>query len=73
MRIPGDLIRTTTRDLLDFFAKCPQCGYAAQATETVRAFSSGLLERRVHRTCGLPCGWHELSSEIADTVPSVQQ
>lgn len=70
VRVLGELVHTTTRDLLDYFAKCPRCGYAVQASETTRAFSRGLVERRVFRTCGLPCGWHDSSHEIADAVPS---
>ncbi|MGW6701581.1 hypothetical protein [Nocardia sp. NPDC055049] len=69
--IPGEVVRTMSHDLLDYFAKCPRCGYAAQATETVRAFSSGLVERRLYRTCGLPCGWHDSATQVADTVPAV--
>ncbi|MFE3320130.1 hypothetical protein [Nocardia sp. NPDC059195] len=67
-RIPGEVVRTTSYDLLDYFAKCPRCGYAAQASETVRAYSSGLVERGLYRTCGLPCGWHDSTFEVADTV-----
>jgi hypothetical protein len=71
VRVLGDLVHTTTRDLLNYFAKCPHCGYAVQASETTRAFSRGLVERRVFRTCGLPCGWHDSSQEITDAVPSI--
>lgn len=66
----GDLIGTTTHDLLDYFEKCPSCGYAAQASITVRAFSRGMLERTVFRTCGLPCGWSASTAEIVDAVPA---
>ncbi|MFE3543949.1 hypothetical protein ACFXK0_13365 [Nocardia sp. NPDC059177] len=67
-RIPGELVRSARYDLLDYFAKCPRCGYAAQASETILAYSSGLVERRQYRTCGQPCGWHDSSVEVADTV-----
>lgn len=70
-QIPGEVVRTMSHDLLDYFAKCPQCGYAAQASETVRAFSSGLVERRLYRTCGMPCGWHDSSAQVADAVAAV--
>ncbi|MFD5176751.1 hypothetical protein ACFWM1_13150 [Nocardia sp. NPDC058379] len=65
----GDLIGTTTHDLLDYFEKCPSCGYAAQASVTTRAFSRGVVERRLFRTCGLPCGWHVSTAEVVDAVP----
>lgn len=58
----GQLVSSTTGELLDYFAKCPQCGYTAEASETVRTFSSGMVERMLFRTCGLPCGWLEPSS-----------
>ncbi|MBH0776571.1 hypothetical protein [Nocardia bovistercoris] len=45
-------------DVLDYFEKCPQCGYPAQATATVRRFDNGRVETAVHPSCGLPCGWH---------------
>ncbi len=70
VRVLGELVHMSTRDLLDYFAKCPRCGYAVQASETTRSFSRGLVERTVFRTCGLPCGWHDSSHEIADAVPA---
>ncbi|MBH0778061.1 hypothetical protein [Nocardia bovistercoris] len=62
----GDLIAVTSSDILDYFAKCPHCGYAIQATETVKTYSRGLIERTIYHTCGLPCGWHDSTRAIME-------
>jgi len=66
----GDLLATSTRDIVDHFAACPQCGYSIQASETLMRFSKGNVQRTLFRTCGLPCGWDETTVEIAATVHS---
>lgn len=66
-RVLGELLRSTTHDILDYFAKCPRCGYAVQASETTKTFSRGLVERTVFRTCGLPCGWSESARSITES------
>lgn len=43
--------------VLDFFEKCPDCGYPAEATETRRIFADGRTDTTLQPTCGLPCGW----------------
>ncbi|MFC8529885.1 hypothetical protein [Nocardia sp. NPDC057227] len=48
------------RDVLDFFARCPRCGYAAQATAVERELACGRTEVLVQVGCALPCGWQEL-------------
>lgn len=45
------------RDILDYFEKCPRCGYAAQASMTTRTFGNGRVEQAIHVACGSPCGW----------------
>ncbi|MFC8046107.1 hypothetical protein [Nocardia sp. NPDC057353] len=45
------------RDVLDFFEKCPECGYPAQASAVEREMASGRVEVVVSPSCGLPCGW----------------
>ncbi len=50
-------LRVTVRDVLDYFAKCPACGYPAQASATVRELRDGRVETEVRPSCGLPCGW----------------
>lgn len=54
---PGPLVTGGTRELLNFFEKCPHCGSFAQASEVTRVFASGTTERILFLTCGLPCGW----------------
>lgn len=51
-------VSVSVNDVLDYFEKCPQCGYPAQATATVRRFDNGRVETAIHPSCGLPCGWH---------------
>ncbi len=58
-------VRTIVRDVLDYFAKCPLCGYPAQAFATVRTFGSGRVETSIQPTCGLPCGWQGPAKELA--------
>ncbi|MFC3962279.1 hypothetical protein [Nocardia jiangsuensis] len=50
-------IRMRVRDVLDFFEKCPECGYPAQASAVERDMASGATEVVVRASCGLPCGW----------------
>ncbi|WP_280341877.1 hypothetical protein, partial [Nocardia abscessus] len=42
----------TVRDVLDYFAKCPDCGYPAQASATVRELRDGRVETEVRPSCG---------------------
>lgn len=51
-------VHTSVHDVLDFFAKCPRCGYPAEATETLRRYADGEVEIEVVPSCGMPCGWH---------------
>ncbi|MET7772112.1 hypothetical protein [Nocardia sp. NPDC005366] len=44
-------------EVLDFFEKCPNCGYTATATRTVRRREGG-METSIYPTCALPCGWN---------------
>ncbi|MFC8530054.1 hypothetical protein [Nocardia sp. NPDC057227] len=50
-------IRMRVRDVLDFFEKCPECGYPAQASAIEREMASGATEVVLRASCGLPCGW----------------
>ncbi|WP_280260679.1 hypothetical protein, partial [Nocardia abscessus] len=43
----------TVRDVLDYFAKCPDCGYPAQASATVRELRDGRVETEVRPSCGV--------------------
>jgi hypothetical protein len=50
-------IRVTVIPALNFFAKCPRCGYPAEAVATVRTYASGKVDNELVATCGMPCGW----------------
>ena len=62
-------ITSTVREVLNYFAKCPQCGYAAQAPSATRTFVGGRSETTIYPTCGLPCGWQGAPRIISETVP----
>ncbi|MGN2639992.1 hypothetical protein ACTD5D_28260 [Nocardia takedensis] len=53
----AEVERVEVREVLDFFEKCPRCGYFAQATVTVSTFADGRAEATLRPACGLPCGW----------------
>lgn len=55
--VSGQPVSVTVRDVLNYFEKCPRCGYPAQATATVRTFENEFVEITMQPTCGLPCGW----------------
>ncbi|WP_280364679.1 hypothetical protein [Nocardia wallacei] len=40
------------REVLDFFGKCPECGYPATASATLRNSNT------VVASCDRPCGWN---------------
>ncbi|OXR41281.1 hypothetical protein B7C42_06679 [Nocardia cerradoensis] len=44
-------------DILNYFGRCPACGYSAEATVTVTTYSDGSSETQLVGRCGLPCGW----------------
>ena len=50
-------IRVTVAPALDYFEKCPRCGYPAEAVVTARTYADGAVDRELVATCGLPCGW----------------
>ncbi|MGN2636459.1 hypothetical protein ACTD5D_09755 [Nocardia takedensis] len=43
-------------EVLDFFERCPWCGYHASASAVIAA-DGNAVEFTVYPTCGLPCGW----------------
>ncbi|MEU8898587.1 hypothetical protein [Nocardia sp. NPDC048505] len=66
----GDEPGTVVREILNYFGKCPACGYPARATE-VRAPSArnGEALVTISATCDLPCGW---SGPVQRTVMTRQ-
>ncbi|WP_157108475.1 hypothetical protein [Aldersonia kunmingensis] len=50
-------VRVTVTPALDYFEKCPKCGYPAEAVSTVRTYATGRVTTELVATCGMPCGW----------------
>ncbi|MEV5647315.1 hypothetical protein AB0L57_03600 [Nocardia sp. NPDC052254] len=55
----GPVVSSQLRPILDYFGKCPACGYPAEAALLTTGFIDGTITRRVVATCGLPCGWSD--------------
>ncbi|AHH19962.1 hypothetical protein NONO_c51780 [Nocardia nova SH22a] len=45
------------REVLNYFGRCGNCGYPAQAFEMTTEFIDGDRRTVVIETCGQPCGW----------------
>ncbi|WP_281919728.1 hypothetical protein [Nocardia cyriacigeorgica] len=45
------------REVLDYFGKCPACGYPAHAIARTVTYSDGSVRELATGTCELPCGW----------------
>lgn len=57
-RIDNDAVtHTRVRDVLNYFGKCPDCGYTARASAIARTLRSGVVHTTVQVDCALPCGW----------------
>ncbi|MEV0296891.1 hypothetical protein [Nocardia sp. NPDC050710] len=52
---PAMVVRT--HEILNYFGKCPECGYPARATEVRGLSAGGEIEVAVAASCDLPCGW----------------
>ncbi|MFB8000868.1 hypothetical protein [Nocardia sp. NPDC056000] len=52
------VIASEVREILNYFGKCPLCGYPARASTYTAQFSDGSTEEQIVATCGLPCGWN---------------
>ncbi|MEV0358087.1 hypothetical protein AB0H71_18725 [Nocardia sp. NPDC050697] len=61
-------------DVLDFFARCPACGYAAQATAVERERADGRTDATRRIGCALPCGWQDEAQTVytIDGTPGVR-
>ncbi|MFI9510467.1 hypothetical protein [Nocardia sp. NPDC052566] len=44
--------------ILNYFGKCPACGYPTHASTIVVRFDDETAASLVIATCGLPCGWN---------------
>ncbi|MBF6352355.1 MULTISPECIES: hypothetical protein [Nocardia] len=52
-------VLVTIYPVLDYFSVCPRCGYAAEASTTVRTFADGAADSEMHISCGMPWGRQE--------------
>ncbi|WP_063001626.1 MULTISPECIES: hypothetical protein [Nocardia] len=44
-------------EVLNYFGRCPVCGYSAEATVVVTTYTDGSSDTQPLGRCGLPCGW----------------
>lgn len=66
---PDDPVNVTVTDVLNYFAKCPRCGYSANASATAKTFRDGAVETTILPTCGLPCGWQGVPRTSREAPP----
>ncbi|MFD6161730.1 hypothetical protein ACFWF7_02520 [Nocardia sp. NPDC060256] len=51
------MVSSRVEPVLNYFGKCPLCGYPAQAATITAQFDDDEVEQLVVATCGVPCGW----------------
>ncbi|MEU7142701.1 hypothetical protein ABZ942_24860 [Nocardia sp. NPDC046473] len=51
------MVSSRVDPVLNYFGKCPLCGYPAHAARITAQFDDDETEQLVVATCGLPCGW----------------
>ncbi|KAA8887808.1 hypothetical protein F3087_11900 [Nocardia colli] len=51
------MVSSRVDPVLNYFGKCPLCGYPAHASTITAHFDDDEVEQLVVATCGLPCGW----------------
>ncbi|MCP2278646.1 hypothetical protein [Nocardia amikacinitolerans] len=49
--------RVRIRAVLDYFGKCPNCGYPAEASSIERRRGDDTVATEIVAYCGMPCGW----------------
>ncbi|WP_067901865.1 hypothetical protein [Nocardia vaccinii] len=54
---PGAPIHSTVTEILDYFGKCPRCGYPAGAAHLAHTYADGSTDSETIATCAQPCGW----------------
>ncbi|WP_225725579.1 MULTISPECIES: hypothetical protein [unclassified Nocardia] len=52
------IVASQVDPILNYFGKCPVCGYPARASTINVQFDDGSSAALVVATCGLPCGWN---------------
>lgn len=68
------VVQQQTREVLNHFGSCPECGYAANAFMNVTYYADGTATVTTRGTCGLPCGWSgptEVTKMTGPTSPRV--
>ena len=55
--VPVPVVSIRAHEILNYFGKCPECGYAARGTMVARKYADGGADTHVEATCELPCGW----------------
>ncbi len=48
---------TNVYEIVNYFGKCPVCGYPATAAMYVTTCGNVTVSSAVVATCGSPCGW----------------
>ncbi|TQM25510.1 hypothetical protein [Nocardia bhagyanarayanae] len=61
--------RVRIRAILDYFGKCPNCGYFAEASTIERRRADGPVTTEIVACCGLPCGWSGPVPRTTMTTP----
>ncbi|MEU6563391.1 hypothetical protein [Nocardia nova] len=59
-----------SREILNYFGKCPVCGYPAQAVLRTVCHTDGVITDAVIATCELPCGWTGPVEPSVMTMPT---
>ena len=55
--MPKPVAASGVREVLDYFGKCPTCGYPARASTHTVYYSDGSTTAKVTGMCESPCGW----------------
>ncbi len=59
-----------SREILNYFGKCPACGYPARAVLRTISRNDGGVTDAVIATCELPCGWSGPVEPTIMTIPT---
>ncbi|MEV0340665.1 hypothetical protein AB0H49_16690 [Nocardia sp. NPDC050713] len=65
--------RVRIRAILDYFGKCPNCGYPAEASAIERRRTDGTLSTEIVACCGSPCGWSAAVPHTTMTTPRASE
>ncbi|MEV5649750.1 hypothetical protein AB0L57_16015 [Nocardia sp. NPDC052254] len=66
----GGISAVRSREILNYFGKCPACGYPAQAVLRTISYTDGVVTDAVIATCELPCGWSGPVEPTIMTLPT---